>query len=152
MFKYENMTKPRFFNKIIINEDTVVKKSKDKEKIKKEYMYYGLLPEETKKWMVKPYNYIETEEAASYTMKRIFVPDLAIRWTNNAISEDDLRVILDKLFGFIQTRPSKHVSIDEYKKIEEDLYIKKLEKRIEKLKVHDKYPIIENYIKTRNKL
>ena len=42
----------RYFNSLEVSEDVVIKKSTNKDKIKREYMYYQLLPDEMKKWMV----------------------------------------------------------------------------------------------------
>ena len=137
----------RFFNQMSSDENIVIKKSTDKQKIKKEYMYYQLLPEDAKKWMVLPYNYTETEKDASYTMERIFMPDLAIRWTHGAITKKEFTMILEKIFYYIKTRKEKVISKEEYRKIADDLYINKLEKRVEQLKQHPKYKIIAQYIK-----
>ena len=137
----------RFFNKMTSDENIVIKKSTDKKKIKKEYEYYKLLPDEAKKWMVLPYNYTETETDASYTMERIFMPDLAIRWTHGAIGINEFKMILDKLFYYIQTRKKKEISAEQYKKIKNDLYVEKLEKRVEQLKEHPKFEIMAEYIK-----
>ena len=142
----------RFFNQMINNEYSVTKKSQDKEKIKKEYMYYMLLPEDAKRWMVQPYNYKENEKEASYTMERFFMPDLAIRWTHGAISVDEFEKILDRLFYYINTRSRKEIPKEQYEKIEEELYINKLEKRIKQLKEYPKYEVLAEYINKRNKL
>ena len=98
----------RFFNSMKSDDNIVIKSSRDKEKMKKESMYYQLLPDEMKKWMVMPYNYQETEDGASYTMERLFVPDLAIRWTHGAIDENEMKNILEKVFYYINTRKSKN--------------------------------------------
>lgn len=137
----------RFFNSVKSDDNVVIKSSKDKEKMKKEYTYYQLLPAEMKKWMVMPYNYTEIEESASYTMERLFIPDLAIRWTHGAIDENELRNILEKAFYYINTRKTKNVDKEYAKKVADKLYIEKLLERIEKLKQHKLYPIFEAYIK-----
>ena len=137
----------RFFNKMSSDENVVIKKSTDKKKIKKEYMYYQLLPEDAKRWMVLPYNYIENEDDASYTMERIFMPDLAIRWTHGAITKKEFTMILEKIFYYIKTRKQKVISKEEYKKISDELYIEKVEKRVEDLKKHEQYKVISEYIR-----
>lgn len=137
----------RFFNSIKSNDNVVIKSSKDKEKMKKEYTYYQLLPDEMKKWMIMPYNYQESEERASYTMERLFVPDLAIRWTHLAIDEDEIRNILEKSFYYIETRKSKKVDKKKAKEVADKLYIDKLLERIKKLKQHKLYPVFDAYIK-----
>ena len=96
--------------------------------------------------MVAPYNYEETEEA-SYTMERLYVPDIAIRWVHGAITEKELRNILEKTFYYINSRKSKQISQEEYLKEANALYIDKLEKRIKDLKQCEEYATIANYIK-----
>lgn len=137
----------RYFNSLKTDENIVIKSSQDKTKIKKEYVYYTLLPEDMKKWMVAPYNYEETEEEASYTMERLYVPDIAIRWVHGAITEKELRNILGKTFYYINSRKSKQISQEEYLKEANALYIDKLEKRIKDLKQCEEYATIANYIK-----
>lgn len=141
----------RFFNSMKSDDNIVIKSSRDKEKMKKESMYYQLLPDEMKKWMVMPYNYQETEDGASYTMERLFVPDLAIRWTHGAIDENEMKNILEKVFYYINTRKSKKVDEKKTKEIADKLYITKLLERIEKLKQHELYPIFSAYIKNGTK-
>ena len=137
----------RFFNSMITDENIVIKRSKDIEKIKKEYTYYQLLPEEEKKWMVMPYNYEENDKFASYMMERIYMPDLAIRWIHGAIDISEFDKILDKLFFYINNRKTRKTTKDVFIKESNKLYIEKLEKRIEQLKEHPKYSILKEYIK-----
>lgn len=136
----------RFFNSMISDENIVIKKSIDKEKIKKEYTYYHLLPDKAKKWMVMPYSYKETDEYASYEMERLYMPDLAIRWVHGAIEKREMENILDKLFFYITTRESKKVNKSDFLNKANELYLKKLKERIEKLKKHPKFSILNNYI------
>ncbi len=137
----------RFFNSMKSDDNLVIKSSKDKNKIKKEYTYYQLLPASMKKWMVMPYDYTENEDSASYTMERLFIPDLAIRWTHGAIDESELRNILDKTFYYINTRASEKATEAEAKKIADKLYVDKLLERVEKLKAHSLFPVFDAYIK-----
>lgn len=136
----------RFFNSLKGDEYTVTKTSTNKKKIKSEYAFYYLLPDEMKPWFVLPYNYIETENSASYTMERLHITDIAIRWIHGAISLEEFRNLLKKVFYFVNGRKSKHISIKEYQEIMKKLYVDKLEIRIEDLKNHGLFPVFENYI------
>lgn len=138
----------RFFNSLQGDTYTVTKRSADKKKMKKEYSYYWLLPEAMKSWMVMPYNYQETRDWASYTMERMPMTDIAIRWTHGAINLDELRNILEKCFYFFNHREKKQVTKEEYSKNQTSLYIKKLDERIEKLKKLPEYSTIADLIKT----
>jgi len=138
----------RYFNQISGDEYTVVKNSQDKKKIKMEYMYYQLLPDEMKSWIVMPYNYVEQDNKASYTMERMPMTDIAIRWTHKAIEKEELLSILEKSFHFINKRPSKKVSKEEYNKISNKLYIEKLDDRVKKLKNLPEYKKIKLLIQS----
>lgn len=137
----------RYFNSLKTDENIVIKSSQDKEKMKKEYMYYVLLPENMKKWMVAPYNYQEKQDSASYEMERLYIPDIAIRWVHEAITEQEFKNILNKTFYYLNSRAKKQISKEEYINIANNLYIEKLDKRIEQLKKCEKYHIIASYIK-----
>lgn len=136
----------RYFNNLKTDDNVVIKSSTNKEKIKREYMYYKLLPEDMQRWMVEPYNYVEEKEEASYTMERLYIPDIAIRWVHEAINEEEFRNILNKVFYYINTRKTMKIEKTQYYKISNELYIKKLKDRVEDLKKCDNYDIIKKYI------
>ncbi len=124
----------RFFNALAGDEYTVTKKSTKKEKIKSEYNFYYLLPDNMKMWFVMPYDYQEEKESASYTMERFHMTDIAIRFVHGAVSCDELSDILDKLFYFIKLRKKKTVDEKMAKEVADDLYLGKLQSRMEELK------------------
>ena len=136
----------RFFNSVKGDEFTVIKSSTDKAKIKSEYQFYQLLPDYMKTWFVMPYDYQETEKVASYKMERFHITDLAIRWVHGAITLDEFKKLLDKVFYFIQIREKKTISQEEYVKLEHKLYLDKLEQRIEAFKRHEKYNFFETFV------
>lgn len=138
----------RFFNSLKSDEFIVTKSSKDKRKIKAEYTFYHLLPDEMKKWFVMPYNYQEFEDCSSYDMERYHMTDLAIRWVHGAINLDELEKLLEKAFYFIVTRKKHEISTNEYLELENVLYLKKLDERIEKLKQQKEYSIFAKFIKS----
>ncbi len=70
----------RYFNSLKGNEYTITKSSSNKQKIKAEYTFYHLLPDDIKFWFVMPFNYLESDVSASYTMERLHMTDLAIKW------------------------------------------------------------------------
>lgn len=136
----------RFFNSLQGDNYTVTKKSQDKNKMKMEYNYYWLLPEEMKNWMVMPYNYKEFDDFASYTMERMAMTDIAIRWTNNAIDVEEFNKIMDKIFYFFKIRKSKEVEKEEYLENANKLYLEKVDERILKLKNLREYDNIRKLI------
>ena len=136
----------RFFNALAGDEYTVTKKSTKIEKIKSEYNFYYLLPENMKMWFVMPYDYKEDAQSASYTMERFHMTDIAIRFVHGAVSKEELSEILDKLFYFVQLRKSKAVDAAEAKKVADELYMGKLLQRMEDLKKLPEYAQFDSLI------
>ena len=87
-----------------------------------------------KRWFVLPFHYQEDEKSASYTMERLYMTDLAIKWVHGSIGEEEFRRLLDMYFNFFKERHAKAVSQEEYQKTADSLYIEKVESRIEDLK------------------
>lgn len=142
----------RFFNSLAGDEFTLVKSSTKKEKIKSEYTFYHLLPEDMQMWFVEPFNYQEDDEKASYTMERLHMTDLAIKWVHGSIDEEEFERILDKYFYFFNNRHAKDVSENEYKAIEKSLYEDKVVKRVEELKKLPEYAEIAKLLSMNNGL
>ena len=142
----------RFFNSIRGDNYTLTKSSVNKKKIKSEYTYYRLLPDTMKMWMVMPFDYRETEDIASYSMERLHMTDLAIKWVHGSINSDEFREILDKLFYFINSRSSKQVSREDYIKKSSLLYSDKVYSRIDELKKTKEFPQINSLLKSLNNI
>lgn len=138
----------RYFNSLQGNEYTIVKSSTDKDKIKREYSFYHLLPEDMKYWFVMPFNYTETESSASYTMERLYMTDLAIKWVHGSIDESEFVDLMDKYFFFFKSRKSKQCSQKEYENQAKSLFCDKVINRINDLKKLSEYKKIENILKS----
>lgn len=136
----------RFFNALAGDEYTVTKKSTKIEKIKSEYNFYYLLPENMKMWFVMPYDYKEDATSASYTMERFHMTDIAIRFVHGAVGCEELSEILDKLFYFVQIRKSKAVDADKAKAVADELYMTKLLNRMDDLKKLPEYAQFDSLI------
>lgn len=138
----------RFFNVLAGDEFTVTKQSENKKKIKREFEYYYLLPENMKMWYVMPFHYVEDEQKASYMMERYHMTDIAIRYVHGAITQDEFRDILDKLFYFLKNRKEKEVPHEIYAENANELYLKKVENRIEQLKQLKSFEKLNRMIQT----
>lgn len=136
----------RFFNAVSGDDYTVVKKSENVEKLKAEYSFYSLLPDNMKQWFVMPYDFKDNGTEASYTMERFHMADLAIRYVHGAISTDEFEDILNRLFYFIGKRECKDVSDEEYTNKANALYLNKVDSRIEQLKKLDEFANLEKLI------
>lgn len=136
----------RYFNSLRGNEYTLVKTSSNKQKIKAEYSFYHLLPEDMKFWFVMPFDYKEEENSASYTMERLHMTDLAIKWVHGSMDESEFEDLLDKYFFFFKSRHLKDCSDDEYQKIAKALYIDKVNNRISDLKKLPEFGKIQMFL------
>ena len=136
----------RYFNSLKGNEYTIVKSSKNKEKIHAEYQFYHLLPEDMRYWFVMPFDYKESADEASYTMERLHMTDLAIKWVHGSMDEAEFEELMDKYFYFFSCRHEKKCSAEEYRAVSEALYSDKVKDRIEKLKAHKDYKKIERLL------
>lgn len=136
----------RFFNALEGDEYIVTKRSTNKKKIKMEYEFYHLLPDNMKMWFVMPFEYKEGEDFASYTMERYHMTDIAIRWIHGAIDVEECDDILKRLFHFIKIRSTREISKEEYERIANSLYIEKLNERMEDLKKSEYYSRFNNFI------
>ena len=137
----------RYFNRLHgENEYSIVKTSTDKAKIKAEYTYYHLLPEDMKPWFVMPFNYREDNQTASYTMQRLHMTDLAIKWVHGSFEPTEFEELLEMYFYFFSQRHRKRVSEAEYRRTAESLYVEKIQDRILKLKQKNEYEDISNML------
>lgn len=136
----------RYFNSLRGDEYTIIKSSENKKKIESEYRYYHLLPDDMKMWYVMPFHYQEDEQSASYTMERMHMTDLSVKWVHGSIGEIEFEEILDKYFFFFRTRHKKNIPYTEYKEMAGKLYYDKVMQRIEKLKKHKAYEAIKKFI------
>ena len=123
----------RHFNHIAQDRYHVVKRSSDKEKIRREHRFFSLLPAEMQPYFVQPYDLQEDAEGASYRLRRLFVPDLAVQWVHRAFSEPEFEQLLGHLFHFVDSRPRRDAGREEAERVAHDLYVTKLEQRIDQL-------------------
>lgn len=136
----------RYFNSLKGNEYTLVKSSTNKNKIKAEYNFYHLLPEDMKYWFVMPFHYEENKESASYMMERLHMTDLAIKWVHGSMDETEFEELMDKYFFFFKSRHCKKCSHEEYTKIGHQLYVEKVNERIAEFKRLSEYKKIESLL------
>ena len=123
----------RHFNHIAQDRYHVVKRSSDREKIRREYRFFSLLPEEAQPFFLQPYDFQEDDSGASYRLRRLFVPDLAVQWVHRALSGPEFEQLLGHLFNFVATRPSRSVDAPAARGIAQELFVDKVETRIDQL-------------------
>lgn len=138
----------RHFNAIAYDRFTVRKTSGDVGKIRREYAYWGFLPEAMKRFFVQPYDFREQDGRASYAMERLTVPDMALQWIHGALDRQDFDRFLDRAFHFLQGRASRDVPLDQARAVQADLYVRKFDQRLEQLHQHPLWPRLNELLVT----
>lgn len=124
----------RHFNELAEQDRyTVVKRSSDREKIRREFHFFEYLPESIQPWFMQPFDFREDASEASYRMRRLFIPDLAVQWVHHAFSPAQFEQLLDHLFHFLNSRPRRDVGNERAERDARTLYVDKVDKRVEEL-------------------
>ncbi len=126
----------RHFNAISFDTYTVRKESADKDKIRREYTYWRLLPDNMKFWMVQPFDLRDDGDKASYAMERLHVPDVALQWVHGAFGVSEFTRFLERIFHFIGQRPERKVAPEVARSIRDQLYRTKVTERLTRLRAH----------------
>ncbi len=129
----------RFFNHLETSEFTITKTSDNREKIKAEYTFWHLLPDNMKMWFVMPFDYEENEATASYRMERLHIPNLSIKYVHGAMDAGEFEDVLQRFFYYLDSRASRSVTRTQYAALANKTYLQKTEERIQKLKADPKY-------------
>jgi len=97
----------RAFNAMRAEGRTLVKRSADADKMKREHDWYTLLPPALQRFAVQPYDLQIDEAGASYRMERLRIPDAAIQWVHGeaGLPDDAALILLDAVFDWIHARP-----------------------------------------------
>lgn len=142
--------KARYFNNISVNDNIVTKSSTDIYKIKSEFKYYYLLPDDLKPFFVKPFNYRENETHAMYDMEYSGITLYEFIYKNSQIFNDNLNLAINKIIKqlnlYFNTR-NKYTRIKDSK----DFVYTKVIKRFDMLKKLPEYQKIEATLKLSNK-
>lgn len=123
----------RHFNRIAHDRYDVVKQSPNVDKIRREYAFFGFLPEVMQPFFLQPFSYREDEAGASYRMRRLFVPDLAVQWVHSAFTEAQFDQLLGHLFHYLGSRPRRDVGRKAAQRTATALYVDKVQARIDQL-------------------
>ena len=119
----------RHFNSVAATDRfTVLKRSSDTAKLRREFDFYALLPPEMQRYFVQPYGFVEEGQTASYRMERLFVPDVALQWTHRAFTPQQFAQLLRRIFHFLNSRTARADISDD--PAHEGLFLSKVEDRI----------------------
>lgn len=123
----------RHFNEVAQDRYQVVKRSRDRDKIRREHAYYGLLPETMQPHFLQPFGFSEDAEGASYRTRRLFVPDLAVQWVHRVFTPEQFEAMLARLLHFVAERPRREVGRVAARAVADELYVGKTRRRIDDL-------------------
>ena len=123
----------RHFNAIEGDRFVVRKRSADKDKMRREARFYDLLPPAVQPFFVRPYDFVEDASGASYSMRRLFIPDVAVQWVHSAFSPVDFERFLDQVLHVLQVRPRRPTSSTDAGAVAQALYVDKLRRRLDQL-------------------
>ncbi|HYX34684.1 MAG TPA: hypothetical protein VE954_16420 [Oligoflexus sp.] len=136
----------RFFNAVDpVNDFVVEKKSSDHDKLRNEFTYYGLLPDEMKAFFVQPYDFQTTGTNSRYKMERLYIPDMAIQWIHGAFDEMGFERFLTKVFYFLSIRRQQKVTAEQAREVHLDTYRSKVQRRLQQMRSDPNYPAIDAY-------
>ena len=137
----------RYFNSIEKDELYITKRSDNIKKIENEYHYYEFLPDELKLFFIKPIDLQKTNDWCSYKVEKLNVPDVSIQWVHNSFTPREFKILLAKLFLFLEKRPTKTVPEKDHQAVIEKFYLKKVADRIAELKAKPEYTVIADIIR-----
>jgi len=137
----------RYFNALERDDYIVTKSSADRAKLKREFDFYHLSPPEMQMFLVQPFDFKDDGEKASYRMERLSVPDMSLQWVHGAFQEAEFERFLDHILFFITTRPERPTPAADVRRVQDELYITKVEQRLAALKQAPEYaklaPLLE---------
>jgi hypothetical protein len=102
----------RSFNTLRVSGDEVIKSSKNSDKIISEYAYFYSVPEELRKFLVKPYDLSVIDGEASYRMKFWRSLDAGAQYSSGQLSLDSFIKIIESvdMFSKVAKRNSRTTS------------------------------------------
>lgn len=122
----------RFFNQLSSDAYSIIKKSSDKNKMKKEFYFHEIIPSDLKPFFAIPSDYFEDQEVAGYKIEKFNFLDTSIQWLFGGWKTNDFNKFLNKLLFFGKARLG-HSDKDRGESFKE-LYINKVKVRLDLLK------------------
>lgn len=97
-------TEARHFNDTQAEDGVFHKSSSDIAKMKAEYSYFHVAPEEMKRFLMPTFGFWEKDGRAGYSMEHLPVPDVALQLIHGALLPPDFDLLLDSFFSFLKSR------------------------------------------------
>jgi hypothetical protein len=129
----------RHFNAVERDNYTVIKRSRDRTKLKREFDFYHLVPPIMQTYLIQPFDFQDDGDLASYRMERIGIPNMALQWVHGGLRAHEFKRFLAHIFHFLSVRPQRSIQKSESTAICEALYVEKVRARIATLKALPEY-------------
>ncbi len=129
----------RHFNAMVRDDYTITKRSTDRAKLKREFEFYQSVPPQMRMFLVQPFDFKDDGQVASYRMERLSIPDMAMHWVHGAFQPHEFERFLRHIFYFLDNRPEKRATRADVAAAQEELYIGKVRRRIDELKMLPAY-------------
>ena len=129
----------RHFNSVQRQDYIVVKRSRDRAKMRSEYELYAHVPPEFQMFLVQPFDFRDDGQTASYRMERVALPDMALQWVNGAFTKPEFEAFLRHFFYFVSVRPARACTSTEAAAEQQHLYVDKVVSRTQDLKAMPEY-------------
>jgi hypothetical protein len=124
----------RHFNAVERDNYTVIKRSTDRTKLKREFDFYHLIPPIMQTYLIQPFDFEDDGNVASYRMERIGIPNMALQWVHGGLQAHEFKRFLAHIFHFFSVRSQRPVKKSEAAAIGKALYVEKVRSRIATLK------------------
>ena len=127
----------RHFNAIEHDGLTIVKRSSDRDKMRREFRFLSMVEGPVQAFFLRPFDYRDEPDGASYRIERLNVPDMAVQWIHGALSAPEFGTFLDRIGLFLQMRSSKEIPRETFAALTDDLYLNKIASRLDQLRAMD---------------
>ena len=104
LFYLSGSTEARHFNQIEADNGVFKKSSSNLEKMKDEYRFFHIVPEQMKRYLLPTFDYWEKQGRAGYSMEHLLMPDVSTQLIHGALTPHDFELLLDHFFSFLSSR------------------------------------------------
>ncbi len=140
----------RHFNAVEHDALSVVKRSADVAKIKRECRFLSLVDGPVLPFFLRPFAYAEEARdgvaTASYRLERLNVPDMAIQWIHGALSVPEFEAFLNRIETYFRVRPVRSASRSEVASSSHAMYAGKVTERLARLKGLPECAVVEQML------
>lgn len=143
-------TETRHFNSVDIDKWYYTKKSNDKYKMEAEYRFYHSVPERMRHWFIETFDFHKDDTYASYRMMRYYLADMSLQWIHNAFTIKEFEKFIEQFMFFITERSKLIENSNNTKNIAENLFVNKVETRIQQFLSSPHGQHIEEMLKASN--